>query len=69
MDMLNQRRVGQSYHFTSCLLQVITAGPYTRTDNLLFEPLQELLSYACRKQPQLLILVSPLNFMGQQIDV
>ena len=50
-----------NYHFTSCLLQVIAAGPYTTTDNLLFEPLQELLSYACRKQPQLLILVSPLN--------
>ena len=50
-----------NYHFTSCLLQVIVAGPYTTTDNLLFEPLQELLSYACRKQPQLLILVSPLN--------
>ncbi|EES15907.1 hypothetical protein BDA96_08G093400 [Sorghum bicolor] len=41
------------------LSSVITAGPYTRTDNLLFEPLQELLSYACRKQPQLLILTGP----------
>ncbi|WVZ88738.1 hypothetical protein U9M48_035222 [Paspalum notatum var. saurae] len=38
---------------------VIAAGPYTTTDNLLFEPLQELLSYACRKQPQLLILMGP----------
>ena len=27
----------------------------------MFEPLQELLSYACRKQPQLLILVGPFN--------
>ncbi|XP_062204477.1 uncharacterized protein LOC133906549 [Phragmites australis] len=38
---------------------VIAAGPYTTTDNLLFEPLQELLSYACRKLPQLLILMGP----------
>ncbi|KAL6641683.1 hypothetical protein ACP70R_019864 [Stipagrostis hirtigluma subsp. patula] len=38
---------------------VIAAGPYTTTDNLFFEPLQELLSYACRKQPQLLILMGP----------
>ncbi|TVU51822.1 hypothetical protein EJB05_03267 [Eragrostis curvula] len=41
------------------LSTVIAAGPYTTTDNLLFEPLQELLSYACRKQPQLLILMGP----------
>lgn len=41
------------------LSSVIAAGPYTTTDNLLFEPLQELLSYACRKQPQLLILMGP----------
>ncbi|XP_039798730.1 DNA polymerase alpha subunit B-like isoform X2 [Panicum virgatum] len=41
------------------LSSVIAAGPYTTTDNLLFEPLQELLAYACRKQPQLLILMGP----------
>uniref|UniRef100_N1R461 DNA polymerase alpha subunit B n=1 Tax=Aegilops tauschii TaxID=37682 RepID=N1R461_AEGTA len=41
------------------LSSVIAAGPFTTTDNLLFEPLQELLSYACRKQPQLLILMGP----------
>ncbi|KAK1295490.1 hypothetical protein QJS10_CPA16g00235 [Acorus calamus] len=38
---------------------VIAAGPFTTTDNLLFEPLSELLSYASRKQPQLLILLGP----------
>ncbi|KAL6905855.1 hypothetical protein ACP4OV_003456 [Aristida adscensionis] len=38
---------------------VIASGPYTTTDNMFFEPLQELLSYACRKQPQLLILMGP----------
>lgn len=37
--------------------QVIAAGPFTTTDNLLFEPLVELLAYASRKQPQLLLLV------------
>ncbi|KAF7097866.1 hypothetical protein CFC21_099649 [Triticum aestivum] len=41
------------------LSSVIAAGPFTTTDNLSFEPLQELLSYACRKQPQLLILMGP----------
>ncbi|GJN13452.1 hypothetical protein PR202_gb00159 [Eleusine coracana subsp. coracana] len=41
------------------LSSIIAAGPYTTTDNLLFEPLQELLSYACRKQPQLVILMGP----------
>ncbi|TVU51823.1 hypothetical protein EJB05_03268 [Eragrostis curvula] len=46
-------------HFSLFPGQVIAAGPYTTTDNLLFEPLQELLSYACRKQPQLLILMGP----------
>ncbi|KAL5991145.1 hypothetical protein ACLOJK_012051 [Asimina triloba] len=36
---------------------VIAAGPYTTTDNLLFEPFVELLSHARRKQPQLLVLL------------
>ncbi|GAB4840572.1 hypothetical protein Ancab_021342 [Ancistrocladus abbreviatus] len=38
---------------------MIAAGPFTTTDNLLFEPLTELLSYATRKQPQLLVLLGP----------
>ncbi|EHA8586281.1 putative DNA polymerase alpha subunit B [Cocos nucifera] len=38
---------------------VIAAGPFTTTDNLLFEPLAELLAYASRRQPQLLILMGP----------
>ncbi|KAL4193658.1 hypothetical protein AMTRI_Chr06g177850 [Amborella trichopoda] len=38
---------------------VIAAGPLSTTDNLLFEPLTELLAYARRKQPQLLILMGP----------
>ncbi|XP_077227230.1 DNA polymerase alpha 2 [Tasmannia lanceolata] len=38
---------------------VIAAGPFTTTDNLLFEPLIELLAYASRKQPQLLIMLGP----------
>lgn len=38
-------------------MQIIAAGPFTTADNLLFEPLAELLAYAKRKQPQLLILV------------
>ncbi|OMO60411.1 DNA polymerase alpha/epsilon, subunit B [Corchorus capsularis] len=38
---------------------IIAAGPFTTTDNLLFEPLNELLKYATRKWPQLLILLGP----------
>ncbi|XVE92214.1 hypothetical protein REPUB_Repub01dG0077700 [Reevesia pubescens] len=38
---------------------IIAAGPFTTTDNLLFEPLTELLNYATRKCPQLLILLGP----------
>ncbi|KAI7998262.1 ABC transporter C family member 3 [Camellia lanceoleosa] len=36
-----------------------SAGPFTTTDNLFFEPLTELLAYARRKQPQLLLLLGP----------
>ncbi|OWM89734.1 hypothetical protein CDL15_Pgr024482 [Punica granatum] len=38
---------------------IIAAGPFTTTDNLFFEPLTELLAYASRKTPQLLILLGP----------
>ncbi|KAL7093886.1 hypothetical protein ACP275_11G067200 [Erythranthe tilingii] len=38
---------------------IVAAGPFTTSDNLLFEPLTELLSYARRKQPQLLVLLGP----------
>ncbi|KAL2903578.1 DNA polymerase alpha subunit B [Bienertia sinuspersici] len=44
---------------TAELSVIIAAGPFTTTDNLLFEPLTELLAYATRKQPQLLILLGP----------
>ncbi|KAI6686661.1 hypothetical protein NL676_032574 [Syzygium grande] len=38
---------------------IIAAGPFTTTDNLFFEPLTELLAYARRKMPQLLVLLGP----------
>ncbi|KAG8365945.1 hypothetical protein BUALT_Bualt17G0024700 [Buddleja alternifolia] len=38
---------------------IVAAGPFTTSDNLLFEPLTELLAYARRKQPQLLLLLGP----------
>lgn len=44
---------------TSDLSLIIASGPYTTTDNLFFEPLSDLLAYAQRKQPQLLILLGP----------
>ncbi|PIN00093.1 DNA polymerase alpha-primase complex, polymerase-associated subunit B [Handroanthus impetiginosus] len=44
---------------TSELSMIVAAGPFTTSDNLLFEPLTELLSYARRNQPQLLVLLGP----------
>ncbi|KAL2332688.1 hypothetical protein Fmac_013901 [Flemingia macrophylla] len=41
------------------LSMIIAAGPFTTTDNLLFEPLTELLAYAKRRSPQLLVLLGP----------
>ncbi|CAJ2668014.1 unnamed protein product [Trifolium pratense] len=41
------------------LSMIIAAGPLTTTDNLLFEPLVELLAYAKRRPPQLLVLLGP----------
>ncbi|KFK41171.1 hypothetical protein AALP_AA2G094900 [Arabis alpina] len=38
---------------------IIASGPFTTSDNLLFEPLNELLAYARRKPPQLLVLLGP----------
>lgn len=38
---------------------IIASGPFTTVDNLLFEPLTELLAYATRKLPQVLILLGP----------
>ncbi|XP_061338738.1 uncharacterized protein LOC133285511 [Gastrolobium bilobum] len=41
------------------LSMIIAAGPFTTTDNLLFEPLIELLAYAKRRPTQLLVLLGP----------
>ncbi|KAI4343365.1 hypothetical protein L6164_010722 [Bauhinia variegata] len=41
------------------LSMIIATGPFTTTDNLLFEPLAELLAYAKMRQPQLIILLGP----------
>ncbi|KAM7250757.1 hypothetical protein ACFE04_022640 [Oxalis oulophora] len=38
---------------------MIASGPFTTIDNLLFEPLTELIAYSRIKQPQLLILLGP----------
>ncbi|WCJ38686.1 DNA polymerase alpha subunit B [Euphorbia peplus] len=38
---------------------LIASGPFTTIDNLMFEPLTELLAHARRKPPQLLILLGP----------
>lgn len=48
------------------LKQIIAAGPFTTIDNLFFEPLAELLAYARRKQPQLLLLVSTPHYSYQE---
>ncbi|GER47328.1 DNA polymerase alpha subunit B [Striga asiatica] len=46
-------------HNMAELSLIVAAGPFTTSDNLLFEPLTELLAYARRKQPQLLVLLGP----------
>ncbi|KAK9108413.1 hypothetical protein Syun_024424 [Stephania yunnanensis] len=38
---------------------LIASGPFTTTDNFLYEPLAELLAYSSRIQPQLLVLMGP----------
>ncbi|GAV90433.1 DNA_pol_E_B domain-containing protein/Pol_alpha_B_N domain-containing protein [Cephalotus follicularis] len=38
---------------------IIASGPFTTIDNLLFEPLTELLAYASRKLPLLLVMLGP----------
>lgn len=59
-----KQATGQEFQLTDSntsgeLSLIIAAGPFTTTDNLLFEPLTELLAYASRKQPQLLFLLGP----------
>ncbi|RAL53350.1 unnamed protein product [Cuscuta campestris] len=49
----------ETHGAVSELSLIIAAGPFTTTDNLFFEPLTELLAYARRKQPQLLVLLGP----------
>ncbi|KAK9076199.1 hypothetical protein SSX86_004532 [Deinandra increscens subsp. villosa] len=44
---------------SSDLSLIIASGPFTTTDNLFFEPLSDLLAYAQRKEPQLLVLLGP----------
>ncbi|KAK4402682.1 DNA polymerase alpha subunit B [Sesamum angolense] len=46
-------------HDTSEVSLIVAAGPFTTSNNLFFEPLTELLAYARRKQPQLLVLLGP----------
>ncbi|KAK6160354.1 hypothetical protein DH2020_003735 [Rehmannia glutinosa] len=54
----NLQLTNPSQHMSEVSL-IVAAGPFTTSDNLLFEPLTELLSYARRKQPQLLVLLGP----------
>lgn len=37
--------------------KIVAAGPFTTSDNLEYEPLVELLDYARKKQPNLILLV------------
>ncbi|KAG5521921.1 hypothetical protein RHGRI_034217 [Rhododendron griersonianum] len=59
-----KQAVDQEFQFTDPsmlgeLSMILAAGPFTTIDNLFFEPLAELLAYARRKQPQLLLLLGP----------
>jgi hypothetical protein len=39
------------------IIQLTAAGPFTTSDNLAYEPFVELLAYARKKRPNLLVLV------------
>lgn len=56
---IDHEQKGSPRRTSRLLSAVIAAGPFTTTDNMLFEPLKELLAYATRRQPQLLILMGP----------
>ncbi|EPS73745.1 hypothetical protein M569_01012 [Genlisea aurea] len=44
---------------TASVSLIVAAGPFTTTENLSFEPLNELLSYSLRNRPHLLVLLGP----------
>jgi DNA polymerase alpha subunit B len=41
------------------IVQLTAAGPFTTSDNLAYEPFVELLAYARKKCPNLLVLMGP----------
>lgn len=43
---------------------VVAAGPYTLSDNILYEPLEELLRYVQKVKPNILVLLGP--FVGKE---
>ncbi|KAL8150091.1 hypothetical protein V2J09_019899 [Rumex salicifolius] len=59
MSLAEKSIPNEEPNMTSEVSLIIAAGPFTTTDNLFFEPLTELLAYATRKQPHLLILLGP----------
>jgi len=51
------------------LKMIAAAGPYTLSDNLLFEPFAELMNHVHKERPDVLLLVcnpSPLSFIALQ---
>lgn len=46
---------------------MIAAGPFTTSDNLTYEPLMELLDFARKKQPNLLLLVWAMLFSSSKV--
>lgn len=39
---------------------MVAAGPFTVSDNLLYEPLEDLMKYVLEHKPHLLILIGPI---------
>lgn len=49
------------YLFLSEPLQiVVAAGPFTVSDNLLYEPLDDLIKYVLEHKPHVLVLIGPI---------
>lgn len=49
----------------ACLEIVVAAGPFTQSDSLAHEPLQDLMSYVKLHKPHLLILLGPVVDLRQ----
>lgn len=56
---LGRKSIKEKLYFLEDLNIVVAAGPFTTSDNVLYEPLQDLLKFVVEKRPSVLILLGP----------